>query len=142
MIHIQSDRAAGDHISSRVFEQNCLRHRAVAKPLVVRQTAAEQKRMHAWRPFVVVTSQEDSGLLQLAKMEAGRSVSLIIVLKEIALADILVFRLEKNRVLRRELEFYLPIGLGAGNLVVRSAPVVVLEFGVERIAEVAEDAEL
>src|SRR5207248_8852342 len=64
------------------------------------------------------------------------------ILEKIALARVLIFRLEKNGVLRRELELYLAIGLGTRDLVVRPAAIVVLEFRIERVTNVAEDSVL
>ena len=80
--------------------------------------------MNSGSPFVVITGQENRGLLQLAKTQTGRRVSLIVILDEIALANVLVFRLEKDRVLRRQLHFCLKVGFRTRDLIVRPAAVV------------------
>ena len=66
--------------------------------------------MNPGSPLVVITNQKDRGLLQLAEMHTWRGVPLIVILDQIALANVLVFRLEKDRVLRRELHFHLEVG--------------------------------
>src|SRR5438067_12796233 len=73
-------------------------------------------------------------------MQTGRGVALIVILEKIALARVLIFRLEKNGVLRSKLELYLAIGLGARDLVIRPAAIVVLEFRIQRITDVPEDS--
>ena len=96
--------------------------------------------MNPGSPFVVITSQEDRGLLQLAEMNTRREVPLIVILDEIALANVLVFRLEKDRVLRGELHFHLEVGFRTGDLIVRPVAVVVEIVRVERVAEVSKRA--
>ena len=96
--------------------------------------------MNSGCPLVVISQEEDRWLLQFAETNARCGVILIIVLELIALANILVFGLEENRVLRGQLEFHLKIGFRPRDLIVRSKPIVEQIVLVERETEVAERA--
>src|SRR2546423_9751724 len=75
-------------------------------------------------------------------MQTGRKVALIVVLDQIALANVLIFCLEKDRVLWCELHFHLEVSFRTRDLIVRPAAVIVLILRIERIADVSEDAVL
>ena len=94
----------------------------------VGEPAGQEKSVNPRSPLVVITSQKDRGLLQLAEMHAGRGVPLIVILDKIALANVLVLRLEKDRVLRRELNFHLEVGFRTRDLIVRPAAVIVIDI--------------
>ena len=84
--------------------------------------------MNPGSPLVVITGEQDRGLLQLAEMHTGRGIVLVVILQEIALANVLVFRLKKDCVLRGELEFDLEVGFRPGDFVVRPEAVVVIDI--------------
>ena len=93
----------------------------IGEKYFVREPTDQEKRVNPGSPLVAITSQKDRRLLQLAKMDTGREVPLIVILDQIALANVLVFRLEKDRVLRGELNFHLKVGFRTRDLVVRPA---------------------
>src|SRR5688500_8807723 len=75
-------------------------------------------------------------------MDTGREVPLVVILDQIALANVLVLRLEKDRILRAELHFHLKVGFRTCDLVVRPPAVIVQIVRIDGVAEVSECAEL
>ena len=94
------------------------------------------------RPLVMITDENDRRLLQLAEVNPGLGLGLVVALKQISLPRVLIFCLEKDAVLRSQLHLGLGVGFGARDLIVRPAPVVILKLGIERVTHVAKDAVL
>src|SRR5678816_823298 len=91
---------------------------------------------------MMIPKEKDRWLLELAEMEAGRKISLIVILHNIALANVLILGLEKNDVLGSELHFDLKIGFRSSDLIVRSLAGVVEIIGVDGVTEVSKGSVL
>src|SRR5207247_7157246 len=87
-IWLASLKVGGDlRIGIEVFESDF-----IGKP------AGKEKSVNPGSPLMVITSEEDRGLLELAEVSAVHGVALVVVLNQIALANVLIRCLEEDRV--------------------------------------------
>src|SRR5436190_10612292 len=118
-----------DHIKINVL---------IAHMLIVDQPSTQQQGMNAGRPFAMVGSNGNR-FLELVEIEIGANGCLIgiEVLKIVPGMIILVFRQEKERILRRELELELAVPFGSAELIVGTYAFVALPIQIQRITEPA-----
>ena len=73
---------------------------------------------------MVITNKNDRRLLQLAEVNSGLGLVLIVVLKQVSLPRVLILCLKKDAVLRTYLHLGLGVGFRPGNFIVWPEAVV------------------
>src|SRR5437016_6240288 len=141
MINIELYPAEGDRIARR-FEKNRFGNASIGKPLVVNEPSAQQQGMHARRPLVMITRNDDRILIFIERKIRPHALMPVVILEIIARVVVLKLRQEQYRIVRGELLFESGVPFEARKLVVRTNPIVVLIIQVECIADAVEGPEL
>ncbi len=76
---------------------------------LVGQAGREKQGVNSGHPLVVISGENDGGLLQFFKTHSRLEVVLVITLEQVSLPHILVLRLQEDRVPRCELIFHFRI---------------------------------